>query len=640
MSPIASTIPVYSEDYPYQRFGEMPQYAISMFYKMDKGMRNIDAFNFISALVPKQTNEYTKAQDLRFIVMDLCNGTPVKGSVKSWAKRNAGKLKMNSPYDRYVTVNNFRNTCRETDNCYAINGFVIDLDCHDAGEICVRLGSGALTTISDPKPIQMKASRTLKRLEVLWDAALLPVPTTITFTGRGLQLVFIYERSIKYTGPDGKTESKLVRGHKKVVARIYKEYEDALKGDEFLDIDYQCADISRVVRLPGSWNTKAGRFASLLKINRKAHLNFFELQDKYCPRHESKDTRTKTRTELKISDIEDILALEVAPSVLKKVVEAYREIEDDAEPQRDPNTTRCGDSRYAPLLRARMRALIALQQRLNQGTKTKGFRHNLTFLYYNCIFLMNKWETEVPGLPSVYEFNYNFVEPLSERELSNLMWSIQKREDGYYFRNETFIQFLTDDIHKAGMTTDEFKRLSASGKKRNRPSVTKMKRDAKIRVLAEMFLTNAYSMEELSELFHVHMATAYRWLKKAGIEVRVGKNKIESSEVVREQVETKQYAFDLFNDGMPANLVAEYVNEDVSAVCRWIDEMGNGIVSDGIETVVPDNKSASWPDECSVFASVSRAGVQVERTIDTPPPHGVHESKHQRRCRVCSLPAG
>jgi hypothetical protein len=331
---------------------------------------------------------------------------------------------------------------------------VIDLDCHNGGDICIKTKDGILTTVSDPARIQEVTASTLNKLVPLWESNCLPEPLMVTFTGRGLQLIFVYERGIKYKDSTGKSVSSLVRAHKNVVRAIYDEYHWVLNGPEYLDIDDQCSDISRVVRLPGTWNSKAGRFSTLIRC-KSSYVNLFTLQAKYCPLQErmkeGKESNTKTQTE----NIRSVLSHEVAPSVLDKVVAAYREIlHEYKNPYQEYTPVKCCDSRYTPLLKARMRALIELQKKLNACPKHKGYRHNLTFLYCNCIYLINKCKGRVSDFPTLEEFNRNFSWPMREREVKTLIWSIVKRNDGYYYRNDTFVLTLKDELATAGLTCE------------------------------------------------------------------------------------------------------------------------------------------------------------------------------------------
>ena len=87
-------------------------------------------------------------------------------------KFNAGNV--------YVTLNEFRGLKRLTANVHAINGFYIDLDGHDFTE----------------EELAFAIEKTKKILNDAWNCGNFLRPTMITFTGRGLGLYFILNRSI------------------------------------------------------------------------------------------------------------------------------------------------------------------------------------------------------------------------------------------------------------------------------------------------------------------------------------------------------------------------------------------------------------------------------------------------------------
>jgi DNA invertase Pin-like site-specific DNA recombinase len=118
----------------------------------------------------------------------------------------------------------------------------------------------------------------------------------------------------------------------------------------------------------------------------------------------------------------------------------------------------------------------------------------------------------------------------------------------------------------------------AARKKSNRPSVAKMKRLAKIRVCTELMLTGFYSVEDMSELFHVHVATVYRWLaSKESARIRClngyRDDYYEPQGKTDNPFDDEQYVKNLHEDGKPLSVILNAVHIKKRTVLRWISEL-------------------------------------------------------------------
>lgn len=173
---------------------------------------------------------------------------PIKTNGK-WKEQNASTIEgvltqtdsVFSDNDCYVTVNPFQNTSgRRKDFVQAINGIYIDLDLHD--ETATPDSLNALCA----------------KIQQFFDCGELLYPTMLTLSGRGLALFYLYEVSIP------QSDTKWVQQHDTLyMALIYRM--QRLLGED-IKVDTCVRDASRVCRIPGTKNQKAGRFSEILAI--------------------------------------------------------------------------------------------------------------------------------------------------------------------------------------------------------------------------------------------------------------------------------------------------------------------------------------------------------------------------------------
>ena len=164
--------------------------------------------------------------------------------------------------DCYFSLNGFSGFHRRANECRQINGIVIDLDCHEpATKVFLRW---------------IVRRNLIAILDAVY-AGDIPAPNIITVTGRGLQLLYLFDNSISYFIKTGEINEKAVFAYKKIQGEIASIIKSVLPEDFSLEIDYNVNDVSRVVRIPGTKNSKSGTVAAVAYTN----CDYYSLSDLY-----------------------------------------------------------------------------------------------------------------------------------------------------------------------------------------------------------------------------------------------------------------------------------------------------------------------------------------------------------------------
>lgn len=166
----------------------------------------------------------------------------------------------------YLTVNGFAGSRRHASALRQKNALVFDLDAHG--------GDHALVV-----------PRAYEALTAAVASGLVPEPTTITYTGRGLQLVYVLKRSIpaRVSDSDGVTErnNRTLDYARDVESSLDTTLEECVCSlVDGLEVDRRVHDNARVVRMPGTPNSKAdgaycrvvahsGRLCTLAELKQK-----------------------------------------------------------------------------------------------------------------------------------------------------------------------------------------------------------------------------------------------------------------------------------------------------------------------------------------------------------------------------------
>ena len=273
-----------------------------------------------------------------------------------------------------MTHNGFTSRCRKSHQVRQLNALFFDLDCHN----------------QDAARTQAAVHHALNVLQQAVEAHLLPRPTMTINSGRGVQLFFVLERSVPYRFESGSINQKAVHLFELVQSGLADTLERIVSPVEGLEVDRATFDVSRVSRIPGTFNAKAGQFASLVQ-----HADvFYSLSSLY--RFAQSNTQTKTQS---------LRASFARPASIM---------------------------RFQPMLMSRLGKLIELQKYRNYDCE--GTRELMSFVFYNTavqIYMRDEAKTRLKT------FNNQFIKPLDQKELTGVIASVDevtnvRGEKGYY----------------------------------------------------------------------------------------------------------------------------------------------------------------------------------------------------------------
>ena len=306
-----------------------------------------------------------------YVVSSCANGTWTDTAVK---KDSLPALGFNPRASYYMTHNGFTSCCRKSHQVRQLNALFFDLDCHN----------------QDAARTQATVHHALNVLQQAVEAHLLPQPTMTINSGRGVQLFFVLERSVPYRFESGSINQKAVHLFELVQSGLADTLERIVSPVEGLEVDRATFDVSRVSRIPGTFNAKAGQFASLVQ-----HADvFYSLSSLY--RFAQSNTQMKTQS---------LRASFARPASIM---------------------------RFQPMLMSRLGKLIELQKYRNYDCE--GTRELMSFVFYNTavqIYARDEAKTRLKT------FNNQFIKSLDQKELAGVIASVDevtniRGEKGYY----------------------------------------------------------------------------------------------------------------------------------------------------------------------------------------------------------------
>ena len=283
----------------------------------------------------------------------------------------------------YISMSTFYKPMRRIETIKEIGSLFIDLDTYNT---------------------KFTKTQILMNLEENYFNRSIPIPNLIIDSGRGLTLVWSIE----------KVPHKALPLWKAVQEYLYSQLKE-------FGADRKALDVTRILRVPGSINSKSGTRVTILeKYEYKYTLR--EIQSEFLPDLDENRPKKKGRP--------------------KKVVYIHRE---------------------RSLYQGRILDLVKLCELRNYDVK--GQREIILFLYryYLCYF----YEDEQKALEDVLELNKEFIQPLSEKELIRATNSAEKvfksKDKQYKYKNETLIELLEiseyEQIHmKIIIGKEEYKR--------------------------------------------------------------------------------------------------------------------------------------------------------------------------------------
>ena len=294
--------------------------------------------------------------------------------------------------DVYISMSTFYKPMRRIENIKELTCNFIDLDTYNT---------------------KFTKTQILMNLEDNYFNRSIPRPSLIIDSGRGLTLGWTIERVPYMALPLWKS----------IQEYLYSQLKE-------FGADRKALDATRVLRVPGSINSKSGTRVKILKKYDYVY-TLREIQREFLPDLDENRPKKKGRP--------------------KKIVYVHRE---------------------RSLYQGRILDLVKLCELRNYDVK--GHRETILFLYryYLCYF----YEDEQKALEDVLELNKEFIQPLSEKEVIRATGSAEKvfkaKDKQYKYKNETLIDILAiSDYEQTHMKViigkEEYKRRDNERNKKN-----------------------------------------------------------------------------------------------------------------------------------------------------------------------------
>ena len=307
---------------------------------------------------------------------------------------------------------------------------------------------------------------------------MLPAPTAITNTGRGLGLYYIFSRSLAVTE---NTEKQ-----RKLYSYLYSKFADILQyymqDKNLLEVDRVVVnDLARIVRLPGTYNTAAKTYCTLPYIGTDyfGNVHFYELSDfkGYIKKYESEC---------------------IMPTVKKEAVKMQL-----------ISFAGCTST----FLYNRLQQITKLQTYFNSAC-TNNRREYMCFVYYNTAKQIYANAKEL-----LFEFNSKFTSPLSDQEVGHVIASVDRNvtetHSGYYKLSDAWI------IEKLKLTQEELKVTMLGQTQRTlqreaAKEATKEKRNARNTKVLNMLSENIYTYKQIATIMEISLSTVKRIAREYG----------------------------------------------------------------------------------------------------------------------------
>lgn len=350
-------------------------------------------------LALKQTDEHS-SPSIRYIncIHGESEGWITKAKIsdkgyKQWHYKHIQLVGLKFDEDNeYITLNTFYKTYRRIECLKELNALFIDLDTYKTG---------------------FTKEQILMNLNENCFGKNIPIPNLIIDSGRGLYLIWLIKKVPSMALP-------LWKAIEEYFYKILKEF----------GADRQALDATRILRIPGSFNSKTHTEVKIID-NYDYLYELREIQNEYMPELSEKAPKRRGRP--------------------KKVSFIYRE---------------------RSLYYTRLQDLIKLCEL--REYHLKGHREFILFLYryYLCYFT----EDTEKSLNDTIELNNMFKQPLREQEVIRATKSAEKvylsKNKDYKYKNETLINLLqiSDDEQremKTIISKEEYKRRDREYQKKN-----------------------------------------------------------------------------------------------------------------------------------------------------------------------------
>lgn len=370
---------------------------------------------------------------------------------------SASRIERCEDTDVYASVGTFSGKRRIGADLFNRAVMVVDLDCHTPSYRVVK-------------------ENTAKRLNQAFQDNTLPVPTMIVDTGRGYHCYYVYEKSVPNC-------ARLVRMNRRfdyVYDKLIGAYDNVLTGSGesvFCDVDKCVTDATRVMRVPGTWNTKTKEKARLLFVNsaygKVSYIDKFIDVSKYDPFTEE-------------------------------------DIEEKKKPIYTGNKAVYGDVAEKMMLTNRYNNLCTLME--NRKNIPEHQRELICFLAYNTMKQIGDEEFARAKMECINNISYY---PLSDRELNNIEKNLANRETAYHFTNQRISEILK-------LNNEEIELFNNANKRSVKRAVEKLhnaidREIKKTEAAAFIDVNTDYTYDYIAEIFEC----SKRWISSVAEEYGV-----------------------------------------------------------------------------------------------------------------------
>ena len=292
-----------------------------------------------------------------------------QGSFKQWHYKVNELVEMDYAQENiYLSQNTFYKPCRRIENIKELNCNYIDLDTYNT---------------------EFTKDQILMNLNDNYFGKRIPTPNFIIDSGRGLYLQWLI-RPVPYMA---------LPLWKAVEEYLYKELKE-------FGADRKALDPTRLLRPPGSINSKSKTVVKIIEVNNYIH-DLREIQTEYLPEIPKKEKNKSSAPKKKGRP--------------KKVVYMFNE---------------------RSLYLARIKDIVKICELRNYDLE--GEREIILFLYR--YYLNYFFEDGQKALEDTLELNMMFAKPLAEKEVTKATESAERayksKTKDYKYKNETLIELL------------------------------------------------------------------------------------------------------------------------------------------------------------------------------------------------------
>lgn len=309
--------------------------------------------------------------------------------------------------DLYLSVNSFCLPKRKAHLIWHLNAFFIDLDYYNIPELKGKTAKEVLAIL--------RKNGCFKFAE----------PSFCVDSGNGLYIFWLIDNAPK--------QMSVI--YKKIQDKIFEMFKD-------YGADPQAKDLSRVLRLPGTVNSKTGRKASII-LNDDASL----WENKVVIRYDIKDLSKRvlpslpyTKDELEELRKQRRKAKKEREERLQKNKELKKNNKDSDSKKSNENSKVKGLYNLHKLYHTRMDDLETLQEL--RGASCEGYRETMCYMYR--LFALHFYRSTEKALAETLKFNRNFKKPLDEDAIHNETVSAEESYNNYVKAIEEYMSLESE----------------------------------------------------------------------------------------------------------------------------------------------------------------------------------------------------